>query len=243
MGYYESKIANSGHFMGNVLVQSSGSVGGLRHVFVKLQGGAKNELVFPPIGCIIKNPFKGYAKAFAGDYVEYHIDGTGYLLKTFEMADAATASATDYLLVRDGYHHIPFVGDVIMVAPSTNSTKGAAYDIKAVVPTTTTVGGATVNVWKVTVGTTLGAANKGAVLVEGASIGASVLPLVTKPNMQLGCDYDFIFDPQISDDDFDGARYMLTPTFPKLSIVSKMSPMPAYVIALNKSNVDGWMLI
>jgi len=78
----------SGVYNGRVLLQQRGTIGGLRYVFVKLQGGAKNDLVFPTTGCKLLNPFKGYGKFYASDLVEYRMGGIGYILKTYEAAKA-----------------------------------------------------------------------------------------------------------------------------------------------------------
>ena len=55
-----------GVFRGRKTIQRSGSVGGSRAVFVKLQQNG-NQLIYPTFGGFIKNPFRGSAKFFAGD--------------------------------------------------------------------------------------------------------------------------------------------------------------------------------
>lgn len=238
--FYENSRLYGGSFIGRTLVQASGEIGGHRHVFVKLQGQGKNGLVFPTSGGVVKNPFKGFAKAFAGDLCEYRIDGTVRLLKTYEVAVAAEAASTSVLIVRDGYRHKPFVGDVLMAAPSELAGTGTAVTVTAVEKTSDTTAG---DVWKVTLSATLGALTKGAVLVEGEEAGSDKQAVVKNPNAYLPCDYDFVYDPASGDDDFEGARYMLTPCLANEDTklyVSKMSPLPASVKALNKSRVDGW---
>ena len=64
--FYQQILLNSGYLPGRALVQARGSIGGHRYVFVKLQMSGKDALVFPTTGCVIKNPFKGNARAFAG---------------------------------------------------------------------------------------------------------------------------------------------------------------------------------
>lgn len=230
-------VDNAGFFMGRTLIQSSGQIGGSRFVFVKMQGQGKNDLVHPTNGMIVRNPFKGHGKSYAGDLVEYKMDGTGYILKTFEVAKASTD--TEILIVRNGYRHIPFVGDIIMKAPSSLTGKGAAYAITAVAEAVE----AGVDVWKVTVATALGTLAKGDVLVEGASSGSSVAALVTNPNMVLPCDYDFMYSPTTSESDFNGARYFLSPCLSALAYVDRMTPIPPAVKALNTSRVTGWFKI
>lgn len=233
----------SGVYNDRVLIQRRGNIGGLRYVFVKLQG-SKNDLVAPSIGCILKNPFKGHAKFYAGDLVEYRTasdenSGIGYILKTYEVAKAATSDATEVLIVRNGYRHIPFVGDILMKAPATLTGTGAAADIVSVEATTD--GGK--DVWKVTFSGAIGVLAIGDVLVEAAEKGAGKKMLVQNPNMVLPWDMDCLFAPATGDDDFDGARYFFTPVLSELAYVDRMSPLPASVKALNTSRVVGWFKI
>lgn len=240
MDFYQTNAALNGVFQGRVLVQAHGAVGGFRNVFVKLRGSAKNGLVFPPIGCIIKNPFKGYAKAYAGDLVEFRADGTGYILKSYEVAKATSAGTDTTIYVkRDGYRHVPFVGDILMLAGDNAATAGTGAKVTAVEKTTDS--GA--DVWKVTLSSAIGTLAAGDVLVEGTAEGSSSKPVVSNPNAFLPCDYDFLYEPPTGDEDFDGARYFLTPCIANEDTKlyeSKMSPIPPYVKKLNRSLVAGW---
>lgn len=236
--FYEQSVLSNGNFMGRALVQASGSIGGTRHVFVKLQGGAKNGLVFPTTGGYVVNPFKGRAKAYAGDLVEYSIDGKCKLLKTYLVAAAATG--TTVLIVRDGYKHRPFVGDVLMVAPDELDGTGTAVTVTAVEKTTDASAG---DVWKLTLSAALDNAPKGSILVEAVKAGGGQKAVVTNPNAFLDCDYDFVYDPSTDVNDMEGARYMLTPCIANedtKTYIDKMSPLPPAIKALNRSRVDGW---
>ena len=154
-----------GAFRGRKLIQSHGAVGGAKSVFVKLQGN-KNDLMYPTLGGPIKNPFKGAAKMFAGDLCEYRTDEKGfkpeiYILKTYEVV---SASGTTVNIVRDGYKHIPFVGDKIGVAPEEIGGAMEAVTVSAVVKSK--VG--EVDVWALTVSGAV-SASKGDILVIGCS--------------------------------------------------------------------------
>lgn len=243
--FYESQILNSGHQFGRALVQANGSIGGHRHVFVKLQGN-KNGLVFPTTGGLLVNPFKGAARAFAGDLCEYTpANGTNgakvAILKTYQVAKATSASTdVDIYITRDGYKHVPFVGDILMVAPSSLTGTGTAVTVTAVSKTTDTTAG---DVWKVTLSATLGTLAVGAILVEAVAAGSSKKAVVTNPNSFLPADYDFAYEPAASDSDYDGARYLLTPCIANedTKVYSdRVTPWPASVIALNKSRITGW---
>lgn len=242
--FYQQILLNSGYLPGRALVQARGSIGGHRYVFVKLQMSGKDALVFPTTGCVIKNPFKGNARAFAGTLFEYNPDGTGYILKSYAVAKA-TAEATDtsIYLKRDGYSLIPFVGDILMVAPTTLTGKGTAVTVTAVKAETDATAG---DVWKVTLNATLGALTTSSVLVEAKEAGASKEAMVTNPNSYLPCDFDFVFDPAASDNDFDGARYLITPALALGDVflyTDRMQPLSAALKGLNKSKVNGWFNI
>lgn len=233
-------------FYGRVQNQLRGTINGTREVFVPLVE-IKNHLVFPTTGGRVKNPFKRMGKMFAGDLVEYHWNGNGVankyenaeviLLKTYEVQ--AASSSTSVFIVRNGFRHIPEVGDILMKAPAAFSTAGTAHTVTAVEKTVN----AGVDVWKVTFNTALGALAANDILVEGSKDGTDAKMLVQNPNAVLPCDYDFKYTPAVDDEDFDGARYYLTPTLHALMYEVMMSPLPAVVKALNKSRVEGWFEI
>lgn len=62
------KHGYGGHFGGRTLIQAHGKIGGHRSVFINLVSGNKDAFVYPPFGGVITNPFKGRAKAYAGDF-------------------------------------------------------------------------------------------------------------------------------------------------------------------------------
>ena len=233
---------DAGVFLGKTLLQRRGEIGGARYVFVKLQGN-KNELVFPTFGCKIMNPFKGTAKMYAGDLIEYRYkDGengaTGYILKTYVVSKAASTSTDAVIyLTRDGYKHIPFVGDVLMKAPATIDGAGTAVMVTKVEPTVE----ASKDVWKVTLSAALADLVAGDILVEAVEAGTDQKPMVTNPNAMCPADYDFLYEPSTGDPDFDGARYFMTPVLHGTAYIDRMSPMPKSVLdARNKSLVTGW---
>lgn len=225
-----------GVFRGRKLIQRRGEVGGAKSVFVKLQG-IKNELVYPTFGGFIKNPFKGAAKLFAGDLCEYRTNDDGvkpevYILKTYLVE---SVSGTTVNIVKDGYKHIPFVGDKIGVAPEELGGEMTAVTVTAV--KATKVG--SVDVWALTVSGTL-TASKGDVLVEAGEDGTM---LVKHINGVIDCDLDMLDAPATGDEDFDGARYAYTPALGGIMYTKKMSPMPECVLAVNQAKINGWFQI
>lgn len=239
-----------GYFRGRVLVQKSGSIGGYKSVFVKLKE-LHNELVYPTFGGIIMNPFKGRAKFFAGDLLEFRTNDKGvrpevYILKTFKVV---SASGTTVNVLRDGYLHKPFVGDVLMKAPNVIGGTGTAATVTAVTPTTVTVSNVTYDVYALTTSTALTLA-KDDILVEAEEAGSNKNMLVKNINAVADCDADMMFDEVADtskigtdDEDYVDARYLYTPALGGLMYTHKMSPMPQCVLNLNRSNVNGWFKV
>lgn len=220
--------------MGTTMLQSHQTLGGARSVFVKLRGDNDN-LIFPTHGGQLKNPFKGAAKIFAGDLMEYRTDANGenpsvYLLKTFKVK---SQNSTKVVVYKDGFKHIPFVGDILMKAPSTFSGKGKGYAVTAVA---VDIDGN----WELTFATAIDTVADGDILVEAAESGASVGMLVKTVNAVAPCDYDCFYEPASGDSDWEGARYLLTPALSGLMYINKMSPVPACALAKNLCNVNGW---
>lgn len=234
-----------GVFNGIVLNQREGDTGGSRPVFVKLQGD-KDDLVFPTFGAQLKNPSQGISKIFAGDLMEFRTDEKGespelYLLKTFEVAKATSAATdTEIYIVRDGYRHVPCIGDVLMKAPDTLESTGAAYAVTAVEETTDSG----IDVWKVTFGTALGTLAKGDVLVEGTESGASATMLVKNINSVAPNDYDVFYWPSTGKTtEFDKARYFMTPALAGTMYRHLMSPVPPVFEKFNLANINGWFRV
>ena len=225
-----------GAFRGRKLIQRRGEVGGAKSVFVKLQG-IKNELVYPTFGGQIMNPFKGAAKMFAGDLCEYRTNDKGvkpeiYILKTY-LVESVSGSVVN--IVKDGYKHIPFVGDKIGVAPEEIGGEVTAVTINSI--KVAKVGD--VDVWACTCSATL-EAEKGDVLVEADTEGKMMVKAI---NGVFDADADMLDAPSTGDEDFDGARYLYTPALGGIMYTHKMSPMPKCVLDLNIAKVNGWFQI
>lgn len=252
-----------GHFRGLSLIQTKGNVGGYRNVFVNLVGN-HNDLVYPHIGGKVMNPPKGQAKMWAGDLLEYrptghpnNLDPEIYILRTFKVADAVSASTTVYI-ERDEFKHKPFVGDCLMVAPDVLGGEGTAVKVTAVSATTATISEVVTPVWALTISASQ-TIEKGAILVEAENFtegtSATKKMLVKNINGVFDCDADFVWDDNIDDvanaagvvttgmDDFYKARYQYTPALGGLMWIDKMSPLPQCVLDLNLCNIPGWFHI
>lgn len=225
-----------GTFRGTILSQGKGTIGGARSVFAKFKG-IKNELVYPFNGGMIVNAPKGEGfKFFAGDLMEFrtnekYANPEVYLLKTYLVE---SVSGTTVNIVKDGYKHIPFVGDVIGVAPEEIGGEMTGVTVTAV--KTAKVG--EVEVWACTVSATI-TAPKGTVLVEAEKAGSSTM-LVKNINAFADCDGDMPYVGANSADDFEKAKYFYTPAVGGVYIyIHKMSPLPECVLAVNKSQFNG----
>lgn len=235
-----------GYFRGRKTIQRSATIGGARSVFVKLQGN-KNELVYPTFGGQIKNPFKGAAKMFAGDLMEYRTDANGlnpeiYLLKTY-LVHSGGGNVINFL--NDGYKHTPFVGDTLGVALSESEL--AFYCTIEKVEVKTIDG---VKVWSCTIDKTyesdINGAGVGSVFEEVyfEAVGAmDYVPRVSTVNAVAPTDMDMLDASATGDEDFDGARYFYTPALGGIMYTNKMSPIPRRFGSLNQSKVNGWFQI
>lgn len=237
---------SNGVFIGRARVANKSTNGSVRNIHVDFQG-LKNDLVYLLWGGILANPFPGRAKLYEGDMFQQILDDKGenpklYCLKVYEAAAASTNKTIS--LVRDGFHHIPFVGDTIMVEPAELGGNGRIANVTAVVSKTDAEGN---KIWELTVDTAL-TITKGDILVEGVALDAADTDgntgkmLISDINGFAPYDYDFVFEP-VSDpddeDDYEGANYQLTPVVGVLGYIHKMGPLPKCVLALNQSRYNG----
>lgn len=238
MSNYYDAYRVPGVAYGRVQLSASGDIGGQRAVFVDISG-QKNDLVAPPFGATWMNPFKGFSKIYAGDLFEFRTDDKGehpeaYLLKTFKVKEKSTTTVKIY---RDGYSHVPFVGDVLMKAPDTIGGKNKAYTVQSV--TEGTDGGK--DIWTVVFNTELDELTDGDILVEAESENASGTMLVKNISAVAPCDYDFVYYPMTNNyKEVSKVRVNITPMLHSTMYIHKMSPMPKCVLDLNKSRINGW---
>lgn len=234
-----TKAAN-GVLLGRSLVSVGKKKGGVRDVFVPLDGIFNGDVAVP-FGGMLKNPFPGAAKAFAGDLFYFKTDDKGenpelFLLKTYKVL---SASGTTLNIERDGFKHIPFVGDHIGVAPEEiGGAMTAVADVNAV--TKTEIDGQ--KVWALTMSKAVTAA-KGDILVEA---GSDDKMLVKKINTLTPNDLDFVWNPSADPDDdtdYENGRYHLPVVLGGIMYTHKMSPLPECVLKLNPSKVNGWFVV
>lgn len=173
-------------------------------------------------------------------YVDLSDGSKTYMWQTNQMVLTAVVSGKVYIK-RSGYTHKPETGVMYMKAPSTKDATGTAGSFYSVVEKTIAGLG---DVYECTMNgsESLGSLAENDILVESdaTAAGAGASALVKNPNTVAPYDYDFLFEPATGDEDFDGARYMMTPVLHSVMIKSKMSAIPAYVELINKSLIQGW---
>lgn len=229
-----------GVFLGRARIATKKSNGSIRNINVDFQG-LKNDQVYVLWGGVLANPFPGRAKLYEGDMFWQELDDKGehpklYCLKVYEAAKASTAKKLT--LKRDGFRHIPFVGDTLMVEPEELGGSGTVANVTAVTSTTDTNGN---KVWELTLDTALTVA-EGDILVEGVAGESGGKMLVKDINCFAGQDYDFVFEPVADPEDaenFEDAEYQLTPIVGVLGYIHKMSPIPKCVLKLNQCRYNG----
>lgn len=93
--------------------------------------------------------------------------------------------------------------------------------------------------FKVTLDTAIGALTIDDIIVEatGTAASASAKPLVTNPNTFIEADMDLL--PSTDMYGFTNVREAISTIYDKKAFTAKMQPLPAYVLAKNRSYIDG----
>lgn len=218
-------------FLGRLTFQSENTYGGAQYVFVKLMGAQKNSYR-PTNGGVIQNPPRNGGHMFQGDLCEYRIDDKIFLYRTFVASAVAAADAVSIVLKKDEYKHVPEIGMVLMKAPSTLNGTGAAATITAIAETDTT--------WTLTLSAAIGALAVNDILVEAVEAGADKEALVKNPNSMLDIDAFFKMPTVATANGKDIGKYAIAPVMHQIAYTSRMQPLPASVLAINRSRVAGW---
>lgn len=229
--------------------ETSRQVRGGKHVWVKDSNGEARGNVL--LGGTIKNPNKGFGKLYAAQLLQY-TPGLGcYIFRSFALKAQASSNATDYYINGDGYSDAPEVGMVVMVAPEAVKveTLTANTDTGAVTKTVSDYTGQSAKItavvydkaneqFKITLDNTLGALSAGAILVEaqGTEKSASAKVLVPNPNIFVEADEELLPTEGYG---FENANYSISGVYNKQAWIARMQPLPKYVLAKNKSNIDG----
>ena len=193
----------------------------------------KNQL----LGGDLLNPKKGFDHFYAGQLGKY-VPGGGLsedqegitIYRAFAPKAAATASTT-IVLNATGWDDAPEVGMLIMVAPDTATTEGQSAKITAVEYDKEN------EKFTVTVDTALTVAATD-VLVEAKGTAASdeATPLVDYVNMWILADEDLLPTEGFG---IKNGHYYLSGVSGCAAYIGRMQPLTKYILAQNKSLIDG----
>lgn len=211
--------------------ETSRKTRGGKWVWVKDGNGEQRGNVL--LGGTILNPKKGFDHLYAAQLVQYTPAVGCLIFRSFAIKTASGASATTIYVNGDGYGDAPEVGMLIMKAPSAANGTGQSAAITAVEYDEEN------ERFKLTIGTALGALSVGDILVEasGTTASASATVLVPKPNTFVEADRDLMPTENYG---LDGtANYSISTVYNKQAWIQRMQPLPAYVLANNRSLIDG----
>lgn len=210
--------------------ETSKKIRGGKWVWVKDSNGEARKNVL--LGGTILNPKKGFDHLYAAQLVQYTPNEGCLIFRSFALKEDAAASATTYIFNGDGYSDAPEVGMVVMVAPDDVTTEGQSAKITAVVYDKAN------EKFTVTVDTTLGALSAGAILVEatGTAAAADATVLVPNPNTFIEADRDLLPTEGYG---LENANYSISTVYDKQAWMVRMQPLPKYVVAKNRSYIDG----
>lgn len=227
---------------------------GGRWVWVKDSNGENRNNIL--LGGTIANPNKGFGHLWAAQLMQYTPGQPMLIFRSFKLKADATANATTIYIDGDGYSDAPEVGQYLMVAPDDTEVVSmkANTDTGDVTVTKTTYTGTYAKVtgvtydetnqkFEVTLENKLSTAkiNAGTILVEAdkakdtGSTGSAPV-LCPKPNVFNEADRDMLPTEGYG---FQNANYSVSGVYNKQAWIAKMQPLPKYVLALNKSLIDG----
>lgn len=247
-----SQITNLAYFY-----ERSRKVRGGRAVWVKDSNGENRKNVL--LGGTILNPNKGFGHLWAAQLVQYTPAEGCLIFRSFEVSDAALASATTIKIKGDGFSDAPEVGQYLMIAPESLVVETLAADTttgevtKTVADYTGTYAKITAVEYdaenakfNVTLASALGTALEGGeILVEADAAADAALTeptgsakvLVPNPNTFIEADVDLLPTEGYG---LDGtANYSISTVHDKEAWIVKMQPLPKYVLAKNRSYIKG----
>ena len=230
--------------------ETSRKLRGGKWVWVKEGNGEQRGNVL--LGGTILNPKKGFDHLYAAQLVQYTPAEGCLIFRSFKV-QAATGADTDteIYVEGDGYSDAPEVGMVIMKAPDSLEVKTLAVDGSVVTETVAEYTGQSAKItavvfdeankkFKITLDNALGALTTDDILVEatGTEKAADAKVLVKNPNTFIEADRDlmptegFGIRPE-------SANYSISTVYNKQAWIARMQPLPKYVLAKNKSLIDG----
>lgn len=234
--------------------ETAKKIRGGRWVWVKDSNGENRNNIL--LGGTIANPNKGFGHLWAAQLMQYTPGQPMLIFRSFKLKADAAANATTIYIDGDGYSDAPEVGQYLMVAPDATEVVSMEADTQtgAVTVTKTTYTGTYAKVtgvtydetnqkFEVTLENKLSTAkiDAGTILVEAdkakdtESTGSAPV-LCPKPNVFNEADRDMLPTEGYG---FQNANYSVSGVYNKQAWIAKMQPLPKYVLALNKSLIEG----
>lgn len=220
----------------NIFFETSKKVRGGKFVWKGDGNGENRKNVL--YGCTIANPPKGFGHLFSAQLFGYKIGEEGYIFRSFKAKEASAADSKTIVLNGDGYSDIPEVGMILMIAPTLATGTGQSGKVTAVVYD------AANEKFTVTLDTAIGALTTSSILVEAVGSGeddgaanAAATVLVPNPNTFIEADRDLI--PTVDGYGFSNVSRAITTVYDKEAYTERMQPLPQYVLAKNRSYIDG----
>lgn len=244
--------------------ETARKVRGGKWVWVKDSNGESRNNIL--LGGTIANPNKGFGHLWAAQLMQYTPGEPILIFRSFKVQANAAANATTIYLEGDGFSDAPEVGMYLMVAPDDVKVKTitTTVDDSGAHPTASTaitetdytgtyakVTGVTydatnkkfavtlanaLSAAQITAGTILVEADAAAdVALEGSATGVCGV-LCPKPNIFNEADRDLLPTEGYG---FENANYSVSGVYNKQAWIAKMQPLPKYVLAYNKSLIDG----
>ncbi len=243
--------------------ETSKKLRGGKWVWVKDGNGEQRGNVL--LGGTILNAKKGLDHLYAAQLVQYTPAEGCLIFRSFKTKTDTAANATTVVIEGDGYSDAPEVGMYLMVAPDSLKVETLEADTttgevtKTVADYTGTYAKVTAVVYDeanqkftLTIENALAAAkiDAGTILVEADAAADVALDnptgacgvLVPNPNTFIEADRDLMptegygLTP-------DTANYSISTVYNKQAWIARMQPLPKYVLAKNRSYIDGifWM--
>ena len=230
--------------------ESSRKLRGGKWVWVKDSNGENRRNVL--LGGTILNPKKGFDHLYAAQLVQYTPAQGCLIFRSFKVQAATTAATdTDIYVEGDGYSDAPEVGMIVMKAPDAVVVETLEADTTTgeVTKTVADYTGQSAKItavvfdeankkFKITLDNALGALTTNDILVEatGTAKAADAKVLVPNPNTFIEADRDLMPTDGYG---IENANYSISTVYDKQAWIARMQPLPKYVLAKNRSYIDG----
>lgn len=229
--------------------ETAKKVRGGKWVWVKDSNGENRNNIL--LGGTVANPNKGFGHLWAAQLMQYTPGQPILIFRSFAVSKASAANATTIYIKGDGYSDAPEVGQIIMIAPDALTVETATADTTtgAVTKTSADYTGQSAKItnvvyseaneeFTVTIDTAIGELTTDSILVEanGTAASATAKVLCPKPNIFNEADREMLPTEGYG---FQNANYSVSGVYNKQAWIARMQPLPKYVLAYNRSLIDG----